>query len=68
MSKCEKFGYGFMMTHVAATAPGMVALQAAGELTGHTLKYKRKLNAKQCRYYRKQSVHNIMFENLLVSK
>ncbi|PVD21206.1 hypothetical protein C0Q70_19375 [Pomacea canaliculata] len=30
VSKCEKFGYGCMVTQVAATAPGMVALQNTG--------------------------------------
>ncbi|XP_041376240.1 protein broad-minded-like isoform X2 [Gigantopelta aegis] len=30
VSKCEKFGYGVMVTQVAATAPGMVALQNTG--------------------------------------
>nr|XP_039247521.1 protein broad-minded-like [Styela clava] len=30
VSKCEKFGYGVMVTQVAATAPGIVALQLAG--------------------------------------
>ena len=30
MSKCEKFGYGFMLTQVSATSPGMVALQSTG--------------------------------------
>ncbi|XP_052063658.1 protein broad-minded-like isoform X2 [Mytilus californianus] len=30
VSKCEKFGYGFMVTQVAGTAPGMVALQKTG--------------------------------------
>ncbi|KAK3086457.1 hypothetical protein FSP39_018719 [Pinctada imbricata] len=30
VSKCEKFGYGFMVTQVAATAPGMVALEKTG--------------------------------------
>jgi len=32
VSKCEKFGYGYMVTQVAATAPGMVALQKTGQL------------------------------------
>ena len=30
VSKCEKFGYGFMVTMVASTAPGMVALYETG--------------------------------------
>ncbi|XP_070203121.1 protein broad-minded-like isoform X1 [Littorina saxatilis] len=30
VSKCEKFGYGYMLTQVAATAPGMMALQNTG--------------------------------------
>lgn len=30
VSKCEKFGYGCMLTQVAATAPGIVALQNTG--------------------------------------
>jgi len=30
VGKCEKFGYGCMMSHVAATAPGMVALRNTG--------------------------------------
>ncbi|XP_074644785.1 protein broad-minded-like [Tubulanus polymorphus] len=30
VSKCEKFGYGYMLTQVAATSPGMVALQNTG--------------------------------------
>uniref|UniRef100_UPI00398F1A84 protein broad-minded isoform X1 n=2 Tax=Pristiophorus japonicus TaxID=55135 RepID=UPI00398F1A84 len=30
VSKCEKFGYGVMVTQVAATAPGIVALQSSG--------------------------------------
>ncbi|KAM9317399.1 protein broad-minded [Gastrophryne carolinensis] len=30
VSKCEKFGYGVMVTQVAATAPGAVALQKSG--------------------------------------
>lgn len=33
VSKCEKFGYGFMVTQVAGTAPGMVALQKTGKLS-----------------------------------
>lgn len=32
VSKCEKFGYGYMVTQVAATAPGMIALQKTGNL------------------------------------
>ncbi|XP_062502154.1 protein broad-minded-like isoform X2 [Corticium candelabrum] len=32
VSKCEKFGYGFMVTMVASTAPGMVALYETGFL------------------------------------
>ena len=31
VSKCEKFGYGYMVTQVAATAPGMAALKKTGE-------------------------------------
>ncbi|KAK2192197.1 hypothetical protein NP493_37g10001 [Ridgeia piscesae] len=30
VSKCEKFGYGYMLSQVAATAPGIVALQNTG--------------------------------------
>ncbi|KAM9703168.1 protein broad-minded [Menidia menidia] len=30
VSRCEKFGYGVMVTQVAATAPGVAALQASG--------------------------------------
>ncbi|XP_051511088.1 protein broad-minded isoform X2 [Myxocyprinus asiaticus] len=30
VSRCEKFGYGVMVTQVAATAPGIVALQNSG--------------------------------------
>ncbi|XP_031437936.1 protein broad-minded [Clupea harengus] len=30
VSRCEKFGYGVMVTQVAATAPGMVALHSSG--------------------------------------
>lgn len=30
VSKCEKFGYGYMVTQVAATAPGMAALKKTG--------------------------------------
>lgn len=30
VSRCEKFGYGVMMTQVAATAPGVMALQKSG--------------------------------------
>ena len=30
MSQCEKFGYGYMVTQVAATAPGMAALEKTG--------------------------------------
>ncbi|XP_066563701.1 protein broad-minded [Amia ocellicauda] len=30
VSCCEKFGYGVMVTQVAATAPGVVALQSSG--------------------------------------
>ncbi|XP_074617585.1 protein broad-minded-like isoform X1 [Acropora palmata] len=32
VSKCEKFGYGVMVTQIAATAPGMVALEKKGFL------------------------------------
>lgn len=32
VSKCEKFGYGLMVTQIAATAPGMVALENRGFL------------------------------------
>ena len=31
VSKCEKFGYGVMVTQIAATAPGMVALENRGK-------------------------------------
>lgn len=34
MSKCEKFGYGVMVTQIAATAPGMVALEKKGKKNG----------------------------------
>ncbi|KAM8953734.1 protein broad-minded [Pelodytes ibericus] len=30
VSRCEKFGYGVMVTQVAATAPGAIALQKSG--------------------------------------
>ncbi|CAB1340326.1 unnamed protein product [Coregonus sp. 'balchen'] len=30
VSRCEKFGYGVMVTQVAATAPGVVALHSSG--------------------------------------
>uniref|UniRef100_A0A8D2ZSL4 Protein broad-minded n=1 Tax=Scophthalmus maximus TaxID=52904 RepID=A0A8D2ZSL4_SCOMX len=30
VSRCEKFGYGVMVTQVAATAPGVVALRCSG--------------------------------------
>nr|XP_020471046.1 protein broad-minded isoform X2 [Monopterus albus] len=30
VSRCEKFGYGVMVTQVAATAPGIVALHSSG--------------------------------------
>ncbi|KAK2864292.1 hypothetical protein Q7C36_003446 [Tachysurus vachellii] len=30
VSRCEKFGYGVMVTQVAATAPGIVALRCSG--------------------------------------
>lgn len=30
VSRCEKFGYGVMMTQVAATAPGVMALHKSG--------------------------------------
>nr|XP_033794937.1 protein broad-minded isoform X2 [Geotrypetes seraphini] len=30
VSRCEKFGYGVMVTQVAATSPGTVALQSSG--------------------------------------
>uniref|UniRef100_A0A1A8IJY9 Protein broad-minded n=1 Tax=Nothobranchius kuhntae TaxID=321403 RepID=A0A1A8IJY9_NOTKU len=30
VSRCEKFGYGVMVTQLAATAPGIVALQRSG--------------------------------------
>uniref|UniRef100_A0A8C2FNI5 Protein broad-minded n=1 Tax=Cyprinus carpio TaxID=7962 RepID=A0A8C2FNI5_CYPCA len=30
VSRCEKFGYGVMVTQVASTAPGIVALQSSG--------------------------------------
>ena len=30
VSKCEKFGYGYMVTQVAATSPGMLALLNTG--------------------------------------
>lgn len=32
VSRCEKFGYGVMVTQVAATAPGIVALRSSGKL------------------------------------
>uniref|UniRef100_A0AAR2LDU1 Protein broad-minded n=1 Tax=Pygocentrus nattereri TaxID=42514 RepID=A0AAR2LDU1_PYGNA len=31
VSRCEKFGYGVMVTQVAATAPGIVALHSSGK-------------------------------------
>ena len=33
VSKCEKFGYGYMLSQVVATAPGVVALQQTGKVT-----------------------------------
>lgn len=30
VSRCEKFGYGVMVTQVAVTAPGVAALQSSG--------------------------------------
>lgn len=33
VSRCEKFGYGVMVTQVAATAPGVVALHSSGTNT-----------------------------------
>lgn len=30
VSRCEKFGYGVMVTQVAATAPGVMALRSSG--------------------------------------
>ena len=30
VSRCEKFGYGVMVTQVAATAPGVAALHRSG--------------------------------------
>lgn len=30
VSRCEKFGYGVMMTQLAATAPGVMALHKSG--------------------------------------
>jgi len=30
VSRCEKFGYGYMMSHVAATAPGIAAMDKTG--------------------------------------
>ncbi|CAL1586616.1 unnamed protein product [Knipowitschia caucasica] len=30
VSRCEKFGYGVMVTQIAATAPGVVALKSSG--------------------------------------
>lgn len=35
VSRCEKFGYGVMVTQVAATAPGMVALHSSGKKVIH---------------------------------
>lgn len=32
VSRCEKFGYGVMMTQVAATAPGVMALHKSGNV------------------------------------
>lgn len=32
VSRCEKFGYGVMMTQVAATAPGVMALNKSGNV------------------------------------
>ena len=31
VSKTEKFGYGSMVTQVAATSPGIVAIQGTGK-------------------------------------
>ena len=33
VSRCEKFGYGYMMSQVTATSAGMVALQSTGLLS-----------------------------------
>jgi uncharacterized CHY-type Zn-finger protein len=33
VSRCEKFGYGYMMSQLATTACGMSALQQTGRLT-----------------------------------
>uniref|UniRef100_A0A3Q2DIE3 Protein broad-minded n=1 Tax=Cyprinodon variegatus TaxID=28743 RepID=A0A3Q2DIE3_CYPVA len=33
VSRCEKFGYGVMVTQVAATAPGVAALHSSGFVT-----------------------------------
>lgn len=33
VSRCEKFGYGLMVTQVAATAPGVAALHKSGTET-----------------------------------
>ncbi|XP_028401729.1 protein broad-minded-like isoform X2 [Dendronephthya gigantea] len=33
VSKCEKFGYGVMVTQIAATCPGIVALETSGFVT-----------------------------------
>jgi hypothetical protein len=30
VSKCEKFGYGVMVTQIAATGPGVVSLETSG--------------------------------------
>lgn len=32
VSRCERFGYGVMMTQVAATAPGVLALHKSGKV------------------------------------
>ena len=49
MSRCEKFGYGVMVTQVAATAPGVVALRSSGtKATSRTNKHLPAVMLKAC--------------------
>ena len=48
VSKCEKFGYGCMLTQVAATSPGMLALLNTG-------------NLRKCLYIRSSNIVPKMF-------
>lgn len=49
VSRCEKFGYGVMVTQVAATAPGVVALHCSGtDALTHTNKQTNKQAVATC--------------------